>query len=200
MQNIKGSWHWEKVKHVYWTQGYYYPTIQWVTRSFSYPTIRFRWVPGYLLWGWIPIPGHFEPYIAWQRASIRVPTIVWRYHPGRKITYYTYTRVNDAPNVPIVHAAYYSPSNGTTTGGSQLVANHQVYSSWEDAPSTQMVQGKKLNMRNVYAHAFFVVWLPASFGVSLVPGLGGIAASMGMNVLSYLGIIDWEGMAQPAYY
>jgi parallel beta-helix repeat protein len=95
MQTIKGSWRWEKVAHTYWTPGFYYPTVKWVTRSFSYPTIRFRWVPGYLLGGWIPIPGHFEPYVVWQRASIRVPTIVWRYRPGFKITYYTYKRVED---------------------------------------------------------------------------------------------------------
>ncbi len=101
MQNIKAKFHWELVKHVYWTPGYYYPTVRWVTRSFSYPTIRFRWVPGYLLWGWIPIPGHFEPYIAWQRASIRVPVIVRRYHPGRKIVYYTYRRVSDANDIPV---------------------------------------------------------------------------------------------------
>ena len=95
MKNIKGSLHLESVKHEYWTRGYYYPTVKWVTLSFSYPTLRFKWVSGYYLWGWIPIPGHFEVYIAWQRASIRVPTIVWRYHPGHKVTYYTYKLVSD---------------------------------------------------------------------------------------------------------
>ncbi len=112
MQSIKGSWRLVAVAHVYWTPGFYYPTVQWVTRSFSYPVLKFRWVPGYLLWNWIPIPGHFEPYIAWQRASIRVPVIVWKYHPGFRITYYTYRRVEDKPivNTPV---KVYAASNTT---------------------------------------------------------------------------------------
>ena len=95
MRNIKALWHVIKVEHSYWMPGYWYPTVKWVTRSFSYPTIKFNWVPGYLWRGWLPIPGHYEARIVWKRANINIPTIVWKYQKPRKKTYYAYVKVPD---------------------------------------------------------------------------------------------------------
>jgi parallel beta-helix repeat protein len=93
MRNIKAKYHTEKIPHTYMTPGFYYPTVKWVTRSFSYPTLKFKWVPTHYLWGWIPIPGHFEAQIVWKKFSYHYPIIVWKYHPGHPITYYTYKSV-----------------------------------------------------------------------------------------------------------
>ena len=95
MRNIKALWHIAKVEHSYWTPGYWYPTTKWVTKSFYYPTIQFKWIPSYLWRGWLPIPGHYEARIVWKRANINIPTIVWKYQKPRKKTYYTYVKVPD---------------------------------------------------------------------------------------------------------
>ncbi|RJS48160.1 MAG: hypothetical protein CIT03_09480, partial [Methanobacterium sp.] len=96
MENIKG-FRWEKVANEYWIPGFYYPTLQWVNRIIYYPVIKFRWVPGYRLFGRIPIPGHFKPYIKLEKLIIPVPKIVWKWKPPEKRTYYTYKRVPDIP-------------------------------------------------------------------------------------------------------
>lgn len=96
MRNIKAKARWVQDKHEFWVPGYWYPSVKWVTRSFSYPTIKFNWVPGYLWKGWLPLPGHYEPRIIWKKASINIPTIIWKYRPPRKITYYTARYVFEA--------------------------------------------------------------------------------------------------------
>jgi len=89
MRNINAMACWVKVKHEFWVPGYWYPTVKWINRNFSYPTLKISWVPGYLWKGWLPIPAHYEAKIVWKRVTITIPTIVWKYHRGYKATYYT---------------------------------------------------------------------------------------------------------------
>ena len=95
MRNIKAMYHYEWVKHTYWTKGYWYDTYRWVGFTVKIPYLYLKWVPGYLWKGWLPIPGHYQPYIAWKRATIKIPIIIWKYQKPKKKTYYTYVKVPD---------------------------------------------------------------------------------------------------------
>lgn len=63
--------------------------------SIPVPYIYTVWVPGYKLWGTIPIPGHQEPRIGirWVTKSFRIS--IPHYVPPKIGIYYTYLRVPD---------------------------------------------------------------------------------------------------------
>lgn len=98
MEEIKANGYWTSVKHSYWIPGYWYYTYYTVRYSVPVPYIYNVWVPGYKLWGVIPIPGHYEPRIGirWFTRSYRIP--IPHYVPPRKVTYYTYHYVEVKTN------------------------------------------------------------------------------------------------------
>ena len=97
--------------------GYFYFTYHTVRFSIPVPYIYTVWVPGYKLWGTIPIPGHHEPRIGirWVTKSYRIP--IPHYVPPKIGIYYTYLRVPDL--IPTVHAA-------STMNNSEQFSNRSI--------------------------------------------------------------------------
>lgn len=104
MRNIKAKFHWEKVAHTYWTQGYVFYTYIKINIRITIPSISLKWVPSYKLWGWLYIPGHYELRFGWKVINIGISIRIYHYVPPRKITYYTYKRVSDANDIPVYFA------------------------------------------------------------------------------------------------
>jgi parallel beta-helix repeat protein len=96
MRDIKANGY-IRVPHTYWIPGYIYYTYHYVSFNVTVPYFYTVWVPGYKLWGVIPIPGHHELRIGIRTVNygfwVRIPHIVF----PRKVTYYTYQYVPDKP-------------------------------------------------------------------------------------------------------
>lgn len=140
MRNIKAMWHYETIKHSYYVPGYCYLTYKWIDTSFWVLYPYWVYVPGYYLWGFIPIPGHYELRIGWHRLSCGfwIPQI--HYVPGRYITYYTRTKVLDGNDIPKIQISYEWKGFGVVKdrlnyGGIKIIAGlFGAGSSWSIVP------------------------------------------------------------------
>ena len=123
MRNIKALWHIAKIEHSYWVGGYWinvYLKVK-VTVKIRYPYLK--WVPGYLWKGWLPIPGHLEWRVGWYTKTVGMTIRVSRYIPRRKITYYTYKLVPDAPTGKYINI---SPSIKIIAGNLEYAAGSRL--------------------------------------------------------------------------
>lgn len=92
--------------------GYWYYTYYTVRVSYPVPYLYNVWVPGYKLWGFIPIPGHNELRlgIRWVTSSYRIP--IPHYVPPKIGVYYTYIRT---PDLPVIRLPSLSSSKTSKT-------------------------------------------------------------------------------------
>lgn len=128
MQNIKGLWRLERYE--YWTPGYYYFSTKTVTKTIHYPTLAFRYVPGYTIGGWIRIPGYYEPYIVMKKATIKIPIIVIKYQPPKKVIGYRYvpetsTKLNISQNKDYIGTLKHMSKFELLTSTPQTINNNR---------------------------------------------------------------------------
>lgn len=100
MEEIKANGY-IKIPHIKIIPGYWYYTYHRVSYTVSVPYVYSVWVPGYKLWGVIPIPGHYEPRIGWRKVTLGYTIRIPHYVPPKIRVYYTYIRTPDIPVIRI---------------------------------------------------------------------------------------------------